>query len=231
MNSDPKVPANEEWHAKSDRAASTAGVLDELARFLKTENPPGTRFSTDMQDYPVQKNILVMRAFIEYLVKDVHLYRLAVANILKKFRLGDDMGIDVFSKPYSNLILQTPHALSKDTGHFIDRHLVDRLRCIASYNKDREEIIALAVEALQGVRDEARRELSEQDSILTNAARNIDFNDAGLVEDIRAVMSNEEEKKRGIDKDRLDEACRKSESAHGDVLKNRFAKIAQKKSK
>lgn len=231
MNSDPKVPANEEWHAKSDGAASTAGVLDELARFLKTENPPDTMFSTDMQDYPVQKNILVMRAFIEYLVKDVHLYRPAVSNIAKKFRVGDDMGIDMFSKPHSNLILQTPHALSKDTGHYIDRHVVDRLLCIVSSNKGREEIIALAVEALQGVRDEARRELSEQESVLTNAARNIDFNDAGLVEDIRVAMSNEEEKKRGIDKDRLDEACRESESAYGDVLKNRFANLARRKSK
>jgi hypothetical protein len=63
MNSDPTVPANKEWHAKSDRAALTAGVLDELARYLKTENPPGTMFSTDMQDYPVQKNILVQSVY------------------------------------------------------------------------------------------------------------------------------------------------------------------------
>lgn len=59
----------------------------------------------------------------------------------------------------------------------------------------------------------------------------IDFIDAGLVEDIRAAITNEEEEKRGIDKDRLDEACRKSESAHGDVLKNRFAKLARKQYK
>jgi hypothetical protein len=139
-----------------------------------------------------------------------------------------NMGIDMFSKPHSNLILKTSYALSRDTGHFIDRHLVDRLRCIASYNKDREEIIALAVEALQGVTDEFRRILQSQERILTNAARNIDFIDAGLVEDIRAAMTNEEEEKRGIDKDRLDEACRESESAHADVLKNRFAKLARK---
>jgi hypothetical protein len=100
-----------------------------------------------------------------------------------------------------------------------------------SYNKDREEIIALVVKALQGVRDEVRRELWEQDSILTNAVSKIDFIDDNLVEDIRAAMTNEEEEKRGIDKDRLDEACRESESAHADVLKNRFAKLARRKSK
>ena len=225
VNSDPKVPANEAWHERSDRAASTAGVLDQFALFLRTENPPDKMFSTDMQDYPVQKNILVMRALIEYLVRDVHLYRYAISNIVKHFRAGDAMGIDMFSAPHSNLILQYPHALSKDTGRYIDFHVVDRLRCIMSSNKGRDEMIALAVKALQGERDEERRELSVQDEILTNATRKIVFNDESLVEDIKAAVKNEEEEKRGNDKDRRDQAFRKSERSYSNKLKNKFAKF------